>query len=349
MSQEETSLRDIIITISDYKKEIAGKLIYIFVFVLLFSTLSATYSSFKKDTYSAVLSFVVEDQNSSSPLSVYSGIASQFGMGDLSGINSSTFSESNVIELLKSRKVIEASLNLSFLLNGKSDLLINHYIEINNLREGWAKEEDLNGLVFGNNHTIIHDSISGKIWENIIENKIIIKKQSDDATVLNLTYTSLKGEFAKVFLESLISEMSLMYIQYQTEKSRKSLSKLESRSDSIFTELASAERRYARRKDENLRVTRSSGRLKEIQAFREVEVLNTMYIEVIKHTELAKMTLLNQTPIIQIIDSPILPINKNKKSLKVWIIIGAFLGFCISVFFIIVKKLFRDSLSEQES
>ena len=69
MSQEETSLRDIIITISDYKKEIAGKLIYIFVFVLLFSTLSATYSYFKKDSYSAVLSFIVEDQSSSSTLS----------------------------------------------------------------------------------------------------------------------------------------------------------------------------------------------------------------------------------------------------------------------------------------
>ena len=131
MSQEETSLRDIIITISDYKKEIAGKLIYIFVFVLLFSTLSATYSYFKKDSYSAVLSFIVEDQSSSSTLSAYSGIASQFGM-DLGGINSSTFSQSNVIELLKSRKVIEASLKHSYLLNGKSDLLINHYIEINN-------------------------------------------------------------------------------------------------------------------------------------------------------------------------------------------------------------------------
>ena len=347
MSKEEATLREIIITISDYKKEMKSKLVYIFAFIIFFSAISATYAYFKKDKYSAVLSFVVEDQSSSSPLSAYSGIASQFGM-DLGGLTSTTFSQNNVIELLKSRKVIESALNNEYELNGKSDLLINHYIEINSLRENWEETEELKGLLFGNKGTIIHDSISGQIWSSIVENKLIIESQTDDASILNLTYTSLSGEYAKYFTESLIAEMSEMYTHYQTEKSRKSLSQLESRLDSVFIELKSAERQYAEIKDENQRVIKASGRLKEIQAFRQVEVLNTMYIEIIKHTELAKMTLLNQTPIIQIIDKPILPINKTKKSLKVWLIIGAFLGFCISTFLIIIKKLFRDTLQEEQ-
>ena len=98
MSKEEATLREIIITISDYKKEMKSKLVYIFAFIIFFSVISAIYTYFKKDKYSAVLSFVVEDQSSSSPLSAYSGIASQFGM-DLGGLTSTTFSQNNVIEL----------------------------------------------------------------------------------------------------------------------------------------------------------------------------------------------------------------------------------------------------------
>ena len=176
MSKEEATLREIIITISDYKKEMKSKLVYIFAFIIFFSAISATYAYFKKDKYSAVLSFVVEDQSSSS-FSAYSGIASQFGM-DLGGLTSTTFSQNNVIELLKSRKVIESALNNEYELNGKSDLLINHYIEINSLRENWEETEELKGLLFGNKRTIIHDSISGQIWSSIIENKLIIESQT---------------------------------------------------------------------------------------------------------------------------------------------------------------------------
>ena len=50
-------------------------------------------------------------------------------------------------------------------------------------------------------HSLIHDSIIGVIWQNIIENDLIVEMQSDDANIMSLSYVSLNEEFAKVFVE----------------------------------------------------------------------------------------------------------------------------------------------------
>ena len=79
---------------------------------------------------------------------------------------------------------------------------------------------------------------------------------------------------------------------------------------------------------------------------RRVEVLNAMYLEIVKNLELSKITLLNQTPIINIIDEPILPLDEDKKSKTLAGLLGGFLGGFLSLFFFIFRKLFKDALAE---
>jgi len=119
---------------------------------------------------------------------------------------------------------------------------------------------------------------------------------------------------------------------------------LQNRADSVFFELELAEEEFARVKDVNQRIIKASGRLKELQLMRKVEVLNTMYLEIIKNVELAKMTLLNQTPIIAITGKPKLPLKEKKASKMLFGIGGGFLGFFLSVCFFVFRKLFKDAL-----
>ena len=88
----------------------------------------------------------------------------------------------------------------------------------------------------------------------------------------------------------------------------------------------------------NIRVVTSSGRLDEIKYMREVQVLNTIYLELIKNLELVN-DLLEETPIIQVVDAPIFYF-----SLKDQHFFGCcfgFLGFFITSF-IILRKLVVD-------
>ena len=341
---DEIQLKDILIKLSDYKAYLFKNKFRIIGFSFLFVLLGVVYAFVSDTKYTAELTFVVEQEGGGS-LGAMSGIASQFGF-DMPVGGSSTFSQSNILELLKSRGVIDSTLMQRAKVNGKTDFLIEHYLEINKIKEAWAESDDFKGVSFHDKSSYIHDSISGIIWQKIIENNLTVELKSDEANIITLSYISLNQEFAKEFVEKLINEMSKMYIAHQTAQANKTLDFLQDRADSVFSELIIAEQQLAKAKDINQRIIKVTGRLKELQLMREVEVLNAMYLEIIKNLELSKITLLNKTPIINIIDEPILPLEEDKISKIVAGLLGSFLGGFLSVCFFIFRKLFKDALAE---
>jgi uncharacterized protein involved in exopolysaccharide biosynthesis len=343
---DEIHLKDILIKLSEYKTYLFRKkftIIFVSGFFFMFGIVYALYSDKK---YTAELTFVVEDQQQGGgALGSMTGIASQFGF-DIGGSSGSTFSQNNILELLKSRGVVESALMQTRKVNKKEDLLIEHYLHINKIRDIWKADEDLSPVSFHGKLNQYNDSVSGDIWKNIIEDKLLVELQSDEANIINLSYTSVDDEFAKMFVETLIEQMSKMYISHQTAQSSNTLDFLSSRADSVFIELEMAEEEFAKVKDINQRIVKASGRLKELQLMRNVEVLNTMYLEIVKNLEISKLTLLNQTPIIQIIDKPILPLQVEENSKTFLGLLAAFLGGFLSLAFFVFRKLFKDALSE---
>ena len=342
---DEIQLKDILIKLSEYKTYLLKKkftIASISFFCLVIGVILAMRSDVK---YNAVLTFVVEGEKKGGSLGDMSGIASQFGF-DLGGASSTTFSQQNILELLKSRGVVKAALMQSAVVNGKDDLLIEHYLTINKFKENWEKNEEFKGVSFHDKTTFLHDSISGIVCSRISEKNLLIELKNTEANIINLSYKSANANYAKVFVESLIEQMSKMYVEHQTAQASNTLDFLQDRADSVFVELEVAEQEFAKVKDINQRIVKASGRLKELQLMRRVEVLNTMYLEIVKNLELSKITLLNQTPIINIIDTPILPLKEDKKSKTFLGFLGGFLGGFLSVCFFVFRKLFKDALAE---
>jgi uncharacterized protein involved in exopolysaccharide biosynthesis len=343
---DDIQLKDILIKLSEYKTYLFRKKFTIITISGFFFVLGIIFAISADKKYTAKLTFVVEDQQQpGGALGSMSGMASQFGF-DIGGSSSATFSQNNILELLKSRGVVEAALMQSRKVNKTHDLLIEHYLYLNKIKDSWKTNKNITPVSF---HGILaqnNDSVSGDVWKSIIEDKLVVELQSDEANIINLSYTSVDDEFAKMFVETLIEQMSKMYITYQTAQASNTLSFLNNRADSVFMELEIAEEEFAKVKDINQRIVKASGRLKELQLMRRVEVLNAMYLEIVKNLELSKLTLLNQTPIIQIIDKPILPLEEEFKSKTALGLLGAFLGVFLSLIFFIFRKLFRDALSE---
>ena len=336
-NNDEASFKGIIVTISDYKNELKKRLLIILAVAIIFSLIGFGFSKLQEDKYNAVISFIVEEQSEGSNLSAISGVASMIGI-DMGGSATSSFNQQNIIELLKSRKIIERTLNNTCEIEGKSDLFLNHYIRINNLIT------DSSIIDLSSNY--YNDSITSIVWFRIINRDMEILFQNDEANILNLSFESLNAELAKTFTEIVIDEMSEMYIDYQTEKSRNTLDNLQSRSDSIFKDLKTSERNFAKVKDNNMRVMTASGRLEELQYMREVEILQAVYLELRKNIELTHMSLLNETPLIQLVDKAVLPLENINRSTLFWIVIFSFLGVFTVCFIIILRKLVRDALEE---
>tara|TARA_B110000263_G_scaffold51305_1_gene42954 strand:+ start:11627 stop:12667 length:1041 start_codon:yes stop_codon:yes gene_type:complete len=340
---QEIQLKDILLKIKELKNEMLSNSIKIIFFIFLFVFVSLLLVSFQDSKYKAELSFVVEDKQQSAPLSSMSGLASQFGF-DLFSASNSTFSQKNIMELLKSRGVVSKALMQKVLISSKSDFFISHYLSIYNLDKDWGSHEDLKELSFNNKLSLKHDSVITLIWEDIIENYLTVEIKNDETDIICLSFICQNAHFAKLFSESLISEMSRMYISHQTKQSSNTIEFLQNRADSVFHELEKAEEDFARVKDINQRIIKASGRLKELQLMRNVEVLNTMYLELVKNLEVSKLTLLKQTPIIQVIDKPILPLKDAKISMSFTAIVSFLFALFISVFYVFLRKLVRDSL-----
>jgi uncharacterized protein involved in exopolysaccharide biosynthesis len=340
-NNQEIDLRDIFLTIKELKDEIFINKFRVLIFIFLCISTSVFLISIQDSKFKAELSFVVEDTQKSPSLSSMSGLASTFGF-DMFGSSNSTFSQKNIMELLKTRGVVSKALLQSAIVSGKDDLFIHHYISIYDLNSDWDK--NLKRLSFNNDLDLMHDSIMTMVWVRIIEDELSVEIRNDKTDIIYLSFICSNEKFAKLFSESLIAEMSRMYVLYQTKQSTNTIDFLQNRADSVFLVLETAEEEYARVKDINQRIIKASGRLKELQLMRNVEVLNTMYLELVKNIEMSKLTLLNKTPIIQVIDKPILPLEDTKISVLLISIISFFLALFISVFYIIIRKLVNDSL-----
>lgn len=336
---DEITLKELLKTFSDYKSELFSSKKTIFFSVLFFCLLALLFSTLIKPKYKADIKFVVQSPASEgSTLANLGNLASSFGFNI--GSSESTFSQGNVMELFKSRRIIEATLLKSDDINDeKNILLIDYYTNVKELRNSsdWIEDkiDNIDFKIKSNKR----DSIISLYWNDIVEDNLEVSFDSKDASVITLSFIFEDQYFAKVFVENIISEMRKFYVSYNTSQSRTTLDFLQHRADSVYIELQQAEENYAKIQDINQRIVKASGRLKELQLMRTVQVLNTMYLELIKNLELSKLTLLKETPIIEVMDVPVIPLKDESVKPKILLIIFMFLGILLSSIYIILRKI----------
>jgi len=70
-----------------------------------------------------------------------------------------------------------------------------------------------------------------------------------------------------------------------------------------------------------------------------------MYGEVIKNLELSKISMAQETPVIQIVDKPILPLEKKRFGKLMGLVIGGIAGGFLYVMFLMLKKVYLEIMS----
>lgn len=72
--------------------------------------------------------------------------------------------------------------------------------------------------------------------------------------------------------------------------------------------------------------------------------MGTAYAELLKNLELAKYTLLKQTPFMQVIDEPKFPLEKKTYPMLLYVPLSILLFTFLTVALLISLKLFRNTL-----
>ena len=343
---DEISLKELIQKVKEWFDYLLSQWKKIVLAGVVGATLGLTYSFIKKPIYTATLSFVVEDEKSGG-LSGALGLASSFGF-DLGGGSSSVFSGSNLIEFFKSRKMVEQTLLTPVSVGGKTISLAEMYIQNSEWREKWMAKPEFVGIQFLPNttrasYTRVQDSIMGLMYKNLSKSNLTVSQKDKKISIFSIEMISNNELFAKYFTEALAKNVSDFYIATKSKKARLNMAILEKQTDSIRRELNGAITGVAVANDNTFGLNPALNVRRAPSARRQVDVqANTAILtELVKQSELAKVTLRKETPLIQIIDKPIFPLAKERFGKVKGILLGGFLAGLLTCIYLLIKEILK--------
>ncbi|MEP6645504.1 MAG: hypothetical protein ABJC12_00325 [Saprospiraceae bacterium] len=347
--EEDTSLKDWLIGARDYTREV----IRYWYIPLFFASIAVTYQLYRyynyEALYSAKITFSVdEDEGGGS-----SGLASVLGQFGFGGVRPVRYNLDKILELSKSRRVVQQTLFSRITIDGKSDYIANHLMRIYKLNGSVSKTESpfyftldsIPAFSMKENENLLN------VYNFIIgppdqpKKALLNASYNEDTNIMSLTTTTtneiLSAELAKRMFESL----SNYYVTKAIEKQVKTYKIVSEKRDSVLAVLKSVEYQLANFKDTHRNLLMRTDQVSELRLQRELTALTAMYAEVLKNTEVADFALRSKTPFIQVIDSPILPLAPARLSLLRQLLIGIFIGGGIGVVVIVSRNFFRQTLA----
>ncbi|WP_448699664.1 lipopolysaccharide biosynthesis protein [Mucilaginibacter sp. AW1-3] len=341
----EISLRDIILKLRRGYKFLLLKWKVILIAGLLGGAVGIGYALLKKPIYKAELTFALED-NSTGGLSGTIGLASQLGIDIGGGGGGGVFSGDNLMQLMQSRAMIEKTLLTPVNISGKTQTLAEYYISFNNFRDIWNTTDNLKNIRFlpdedRSKFTLQKDSILGQFYKVLATSALAVEKKDKGGSITSVKVTSGNELFAKLFAETLTQTVSDFYIDTKTKKSAKNVAILQHQTDSIRQELNQAIIGVASSMDDIPNANPNRLVLKTKSQRRQVDVQADQAIlsELVRNLEVSKMALRKETPLIQIIDRPILPLEKTKIRKLIALIAGGIAGGVLAIVILVFKKL----------
>ena len=348
VQNDEISLRELIEKGKEWYAYLLSQWKIILLAGIIGACLGLAYSFIKKPIYTATLSFALEDEKGGGGLGGALGLASSFGI-DLGGGGGSIFTGSNLTELFKSRAMVEQTLLSPVVVDGKTISLAEMYIQNQEWRKNWNEKPKLASIQFlpdtkRKYFTRVHDSILGVMYQDLSKTGLTVGQKDKKISIITIDVNSTNELFSKYFTEALVKEVSDFYVTTKSKKARMNMDILERQTDSIRRELNGAITGVAVANDNTFMLNPALNVRRAPSARRQVDVqANTAILtELVKQTELAKVTLRKETPLIQVIDQPILPLKKEKFGKAKGIIIGGFLAGFLIVFWLIVRRIIKQ-------
>jgi len=305
------------------------------------------YALIVSPVYKATSTFVLEENGHSGGLglSQYSSLASLAGIDLGGGSEKGLFQGDNILELYKSRLMIEKTLLTTITIDGKKQLLINRYAESSKAWLPWGNKADLASMDFSGNPKLFSrkkDSILRDLVKYFNKNILTVTKPDKKLSIINVEIKFKDEIFAQLFNQTLVQNVNNFYVQTQTRKTSQSVQVLQHQADSVRSILNNSLGKVAESTDANpnpnptLKSLTLPSQKKQI----DVQANAAIYSEIIKNLEVSKISLRQETPLIQLIDEPIIPLEVDKVGKVLGAFVGIIAGFFFGIIYMIAARLY---------
>jgi len=343
--EEMISLKEMILNIKEWWQYLWTKKWLIILAGIIGGLLGLGYAYTKKPIYTATTTFVLESGEKGGGMSQYAGIASMVGIDLGGGGGGGIFQGDNILELYKSRTMLEKTLLTKALINNHSQTLIERFIELNKIKERWKDKPELLALRFdisSQKQSRLRDSVLGETVNFIRDNYLVATRPDKKLNLIKVQINSPDEVFSKMYNDQLVNNVNQFYVFTKTKKALDNVNILAKNTDSIRAVMNGSIYTAAAITDAtpNLNPTRQVQRTAPLQKSQFAAEANKEMLKVlIQNLEMAKMSLMKDTPLIQVIDQSVFPLAVVKTSkLKSLIVTGVIFGF-LMLSVLVVKRL----------
>ena len=316
---------------------------------IAFGIVGYVYSTRKHPVYLAEVTFALDEgATQSRPKSGLSIIQEELGLSTDAGAVFS--SATNILELIQSRMLIEKTLRSKVTVNGHSLGFMDFFLDSLDYREKWMKGKKNQRMDFASLKNSPSDSlfINGLVrnmYETIKSSIIKIEGKGGGSSIVKVTAVSENEYFSKYFLEALLENVTAYYVESKTRRSKINLDFIQKRTDSIRIAYSAALYGRAAFTDANINPIRLTATVSGDRQQTDVQILRASYIELVSSLESAKTALMQDTPLIQYLDSPILPLQKTGSNPVKYFIIFFIAGVFVSAAYFTVRLIVKDIMA----
>lgn len=357
--EESLSLNDIIKSLKVYRDFLLNRWWVVVICGVLGGVCGLVYACFRTTNYEARYVFTIGGSSSSS--SQMGSISALLGLGSNS---MGAFSGDNILELFKSRSLVENTLLSPVEYNGDTITFMEYSLICDSVRVACAErevsEEDETEVIsicdvefpYGQERSTFsraQDSILLGKAGALLQKNVMVEKRDKKLSYVEYLFTYSNEDFAKAFAKSHLEQVSSFYVNTKTEMSRRNIESFQRQADSVRKELDKALSSRAYYADGNMNAARQIVGVQLRKLETDIQILATSYAEMIKNIEVLKLDLARETPLIQVIDQPILPLANDKMMKAKGLIVGGFVGGVLSCLTLVAFCYFIQLKEQMES
>lgn len=349
--KEEISVKEVITILKKWASYLFTKWKIIIPFVIIGLICGYLYAKSKRTQYLGQSTFVLDEGSGRS--SAMSGGLSFLGL-DMGNSSAGLFNATNnIIWLYSTRLMLQKTLLTAVEYDGKKRMLIDWFIEENDLQKELNKSPAFKKVKFTSeginpeNLTLEQNTIIGICVNKIRKDYLNVGENKNTENIITVNFKSKDEHFSKMFTEEIVKNVNGYYIQTKIKKTTEEVAILQKKADSarrmmnssIYQQASSVD--AAPNANPNLQILRVSPQKKQI----DVQVESGIYMELMKNLESRRMALAKETPLIQVVDEPSLPLPTLGTSVVLYTILGGILSSIMIIGILMVIFWYRSIMN----
>jgi len=353
--EDEISFKDLFVILKGYIDELYQKKYWIILLSILLAGMFLAKAIFTEPVYNARINFMINQEGDNKGAGGVVGLIGSF----IGGGSSGEFNIEKILELTRSRTIVQSVIFEKKKIDGKEDFVANHIIKICEYAEDLENSSfELKDFTFSHGNVdsfttsegwvlkFLVSKIAGNVDEGI--SGLLSSTHGEETSILEFSFASPSEELSIIMANEFYEKISEFYVLQATERQVQTHDILVAKVDSLQSLLSAKQYQLLQYEDTYRNVALKKYTGKKIKLQQDVQILILALGKALENREVADFSLRNATPFFREIDrplSPILPVVPNK---IFNILIGAILGLVLGILWFGGRKLYSDLFTSKE-